>query len=61
MATLLPRDAGEAALAWISEVIDDVGILHGNLSPDFASSGTAKKSTWAVGRSKRSDGMLILP
>ena len=44
MADLPPRDAGEAAIAWISKVLGDVGILQGDKSPDFASSNSVKES-----------------
>ena len=60
MADILPRDAGEAAIAWISKVLGDVWILQGDTSPDFASSDSVKKSFTAyLDRSKRSDGIVL--
>ena len=60
MANSLPRDAGEAAIAWISKVLGDMGIIQGDMSADFASSNAVKDSLIAyIDKSKRSNVHVI--
>ena len=61
MTNPLPLDAGEGAIAWISKVLGDMGILQGDKSLDFASSNSVKDSLLIayIDKSKRSNVHVI--